>query len=145
MQTHTTDRTECVGVICFRRHEVLLIQRGQPPRQGKWSLPGGRIDPGESEQDAAIRELREETCVDATLGPKIATVDAEFEGVRYRLHDYVAVWESGTPEGADDALEARFFAIDSVSALGMWSKTVEVIQNAYSAIQPRAANEGPLA
>jgi len=145
MRTNTTDRTDCVGVICFRGDEVLLIRRGQAPRQGEWSLPGGRIEPGESEPDAALRELAEETGVTATLGPKIATIDAEFEGARYRLHDYVALWDSGTPKGADDALDARFVAIDTVDELGMWAKTVDVIQNAYSAIEPRAKKQGTLA
>ena len=52
-----------VGVVCFRGDEVLLIRRGRPPRQGQWSLPGGRIEPGERAVDAALRELREETGV----------------------------------------------------------------------------------
>lgn len=123
----------------------MLIRRGQAPRSGEWSLPGGRIEPGESEPEAALRELTEETGVTATLGRKIATIDAEFEGVRYRLHDYVALWDSGAPKGADDALDARFVAIDTIEELGMWTKTVEVIHDAYSAIEPRAAKQGTLA
>ena len=102
------DRSDCVGVICFRGDDVLLIRRGKAPRAGEWSLPGGRIEPGESEREAALRELAEETGVCAELGPKVATIDADFEGVSYRLHDYVAHWVSGEPAGADDALEAAF-------------------------------------
>ena len=52
-----------VGVVCLRGDEVLLIRRGTPPRQGQWSLPGGRIEPGEAVRNAALRELREETGV----------------------------------------------------------------------------------
>ena len=128
------ERTDCVGVICFREGEVLLIRRGQPPRAGEWSLPGGRIEPGESEQDAALRELAEETGVRAELGPKVAVIDADFEGFCYRLHDYAATWVSGEPVGADDALEARFVGMDDIAALRMWPKTEAVIRDAFRAV-----------
>ena len=59
--------TPAVGVVCLKGDEVLLIRRGTPPRQGEWSLPGGRIEPGERLADAALRELREETDVEAEL------------------------------------------------------------------------------
>src|SRR4051794_30531839 len=56
-----------VGVVCLRGDEVLLIRRGKPPLQGAWSLPGGRIELGERAADAALRELSEETGVQAEL------------------------------------------------------------------------------
>jgi len=99
---------DCVGVICFRGEDVLLIQRGTAPRKGEWSIPGGRIEDGETEQEAALRELMEETGVSATLGAKVATIPALFEGFNYRLHDYVAVWTSGEPKAGDDAAHACF-------------------------------------
>jgi 8-oxo-dGTP diphosphatase len=55
----------CVGVVCLRDDEVLLIRRGAPPLKGSWSLPGGRIEWGERAEDAALRELWEETGVEA--------------------------------------------------------------------------------
>ncbi|MEM7728351.1 MAG: NUDIX domain-containing protein [Pseudomonadota bacterium] len=139
------DRTDCVGVICLRGDDVLLIRRGQPPRKGEWSLPGGRIEAGESEAEAALRELAEETGVSAALGPKVATIDADFEGFRYRLHDYVAHWTEGEPRGADDALEARFVPVADIAALGMWAKTQSVIEDAHSAFASRPDPDEPLA
>ena len=130
-------RTDCVGVICFRGDAVLLIRRGQAPRAGEWSLPGGRIEPGESEPDAALRELREETGVEAVLGEKVAVIDADFEGFAYRLHDYAAEWVSGEPVGADDALEAAFVPVAEIGALGMWGKTESVIRDAWAG-RPRS-------
>lgn len=126
--------TDCVGVICFRGDDVLLIKRGTPPRQGEWSIPGGRIEPGESEPDAALRELMEETSVRATLGPKVAVIDARFEGFHYRLHDYVARWQSGEAVAGDDAADAVFTPPDALDALMMWPKTREVIETARDAL-----------
>lgn len=142
-------RTDCVGVICFRpghnSDEVLLIRRGTAPRKGDWSLPGGRIEQGESEEQAALRELTEETGISARLGPKIATIDADFEGFAYRLHDYVAHWTSGTPIAADDAIDAKFVRMDAIAALNMWAKTEQVIRDAHAVIHPRANEKGSLA
>lgn len=138
-------RTDCVGVICFRGDDVLLIRRAKAPRIGEWSLPGGRIEPGETEARAALRELSEETGVKATLGPKIAAIDADFEGLAYRLHDYVAIWQSGDPVGADDALEARFVPVSQIDTLGMWSETVDVIGEAWTEVCTRPIADQALA
>ena len=53
-----------VGAIVFRGDAVLLIQRGKPPAQGKWSIPGGAVRLGESLETAVIRELSEEVEMD---------------------------------------------------------------------------------
>lgn len=119
----------CVGVVCLRGDEVLLIRRGRPPRQGEWSLPGGRIEPGERTLDAALRELREETGIEAEITGLIDVVDGLFPeaGRHYVLIDYAARWLSGEPEAGDDALEARFVPLDRVDALIDWSETRRVI------------------
>ena len=124
--------THCVGVIVFRENQVLLIQRGTAPRKGKWSIPGGRIEPGESESEAALRELAEETSIRAAILGKVAAIPANFEGFDYILHDYAARWEAGEPMAGDDAAQAKFFPITEIDALGMWGKTTEVIHQAYA-------------
>lgn len=130
-----TAPTDCVGVICFRGDDVLLIQRGTAPRKGEWSIPGGRIEAGEGERDAALRELMEETAVRATLGPKVAEIDARFEGFYYRLHDYVALWTAGEPRAGDDAARAEFVPPEALDGLGMWPKTREVIETARATLR----------
>lgn len=119
----------CVGVVCLRGDEVLLIRRGTPPRQGEWSLPGGRIEPGERAVDAALRELREETGVEAEITGLIDVVDGVFPeaGRHYVLIDYAARWVSGEPAAGDDAMEARFVAVDAALAMVDWSETRRII------------------
>ena len=124
-----------VGVVCLRGDEVLLVRRGRPPRQGEWSLPGGRIESGERAVDAALRELREETGVEAEITGLIDVVDGLFPeaGRHYVLIDYAARWLSGEPVAGDDAVEARFVALDAVEALIGWPETRRVIRMAAAA------------
>lgn len=137
-QVPNADPIDCVGVICIRGQEVLLIKRGTPPRQGEWSIPGGRIEAGEREEDAALRELMEETGITAKLGPKIATIPALFEGYNYRLHDYAASWISGEPIAGDDAAQAKFISLADITSLKMWPKTEAVIFTAYQRLSSQS-------
>lgn len=127
----------CAGVVCLRGDEVLLVRRGRPPKQGEWSLPGGRIEPGERAADAALRELREETGVEAEITGLLDVVDGVFPeaGRHYVLIDYAARWLSGEPVARDDALEARFVALDEVDALVSWDETRRVIRMAVAAYE----------
>ena len=121
----------CVGVVCFKGDYVLMIKRGTPPRQGEWSIPGGRINKGESQENAALRELYEETAVAAILGPKIAMIPAHFEGKNYMLHDFIAHWQTGEPNAGDDAADCAFIHINDIPKMKLWDKTCELILNAY--------------
>ncbi len=122
-----------VGVVCLRGDEVLLIRRGKPPLMGAWSLPGGRIEWGERAADAALRELAEETGVEAELLGLVEVADGLFgEGAvpdrHYVLIDYAARWRSGEPVAGDDAVAAAFHRLDGLDGLGLWSETVRVIR-----------------
>ncbi len=109
----------CVGVVCWRGEEVLLIRRGRPPRLGEWSIPGGKVEWGESLADAALRELREETGIAAELAGLVEVYEIIEPSFHYVLIDYAAHWRGGEPLAADDADEARFLsfeaALDAVS------------------------------
>ncbi|MEL7031839.1 MAG: NUDIX hydrolase [Pseudomonadota bacterium] len=126
-----------VGIVCFRGDEVLLIRRGTPPRRGEWSLPGGRIEPGEPVKTAALRELREETGVEADIVGLVDVVDAIFNNRdgdlitrHYVLVDYAARWVAGAPVAGDDAAEARFFHQSELASLDLWDETMRVIDAA---------------
>jgi 8-oxo-dGTP diphosphatase len=139
MTSSLTRPTPAVGVVCLRASEVLLIRRGKPPRAGEWSLPGGRVEWGETVRAAALRELYEETGVEAEIVALIDVVDGLFDahkgpelGRHYLLVDFAARWRAGEPLASDDALEARFFTLEAVRALGLWSETLRVIEQAYA-------------
>ncbi|MBE7216981.1 MAG: NUDIX hydrolase [Caulobacteraceae bacterium] len=129
--------TPAVGVACLRvgdrGAEVLLIRRGRPPLAGGWSLPGGRIEPGERVADAALRELGEETGVRARLAGLLDVVDGLFPGSggvsghHYVLVDYAALWLEGEPRAGDDAADAVFAPLADLPRLGLWSETERVI------------------
>lgn len=125
-----------VGVVCVRGDEVLLIRRGTPPRLGEWSLPGGRIEPGEKAVDAALRELHEETGVVARIVGLIDVVDGVFPEIdrHYVLIDYAAIWREGEPVAGDDAAEAAFFPITQGLTMVAWSETRRIILAAQSMI-----------
>jgi 8-oxo-dGTP diphosphatase len=132
-----------VGVICLRDDHVLLIKRGTPPRLGQWSLPGGRIELGETHPVAALRELKEETGVDAELLGLVDVIDGVFPARpsldgkggeitrHYVLIDYAARWTGGEPVAGDDAAEARFVSRDEAMALVEWDETRRVIRETY--------------
>ena len=126
------------GVVCLRGREILLIKRGNPPLQGQWSLPGGRIEWGETSEAAALRELVEETGVAAELLGLIDVVDGIMtsretgEVTRhYIMVDYAARWLAGEPVAGDDAVDARFFDLDEALAVVEWDVTRRVIQDAF--------------
>lgn len=137
-----------VGTVCFRGDEVLLIRRGTPPKQGEWSLPGGRVEPGEPVRDAALRELKEETRVEAEIIGLVDVVDAIFENRsgdlitrHYVLIDYAAEWRSGEPVAGDDAADARFFHLSDLASLQMWDETLRVIDAAKSLLRVERKGE----
>lgn len=129
--------TPAVGTVCFRGDDVLLIRRGTPPLAGDWSLPGGRIEFGERTEAAALRELKQETGVEAHLVGLIDVVDAIFTSRRsgevarhYVLFDFAAVWISGDPVAGDDAAHAEWISPDRLAALPLWEETRRVIEKA---------------
>lgn len=130
-QLHAPSRAPApaVGVVCLRGDEVLLIRRGRPPLQGAWSLPGGRVEWGERLEQAARRELVEETGVSADILGLLDVVDGLFlPGHHYVLIDFAARWISGEPAAGDDARESRFFRPEALAPLGLWSETLRVIE-----------------
>ena len=118
----------------MRGEEVLLIRRGKPPKMGEWSIPGGRLEWGETAAAGALRELTEETGVTAELKGLLDVVDlitgslsGESELGHAVLIDYAARWTSGEPAAGDDATEARFWPYEDALAMVQWDETRRII------------------
>jgi ADP-ribose pyrophosphatase YjhB (NUDIX family) len=95
----------CVGaVILDADGRLLLVRRGRPPGEGLWSLPGGRVEAGESDAEAVVREIREETGLDVVPGALAGTVQRP----PYEIHDYYATAVGGLLRAGDDAADVRW-------------------------------------
>jgi 8-oxo-dGTP diphosphatase len=124
-----------VGIVCLRGDSVLLVRRGNPPLQNEWSVPGGRIEWGETAREAALRELAEETGVEAELGDLIDVADGVFKSrktgevwAHYVMIEYAARWRSGEPMAGDDAAEARFFPLAQIDGLEIRDEIKQIIR-----------------
>jgi 8-oxo-dGTP diphosphatase len=95
----------CVGGIAYdSRGRLLLVRRANEPGRGLWSLPGGRVEPGEDDAAALVREMAEETGLDTVPGPLVGRVR---RGV-YDIADYRCEAVGGELRAGDDATDARW-------------------------------------
>lgn len=123
-----SSRIIAVGAIIWNaRGEVLLIRRDRPPRAGEWSLPGGKVEPGESLQDALTREVREETGLAIAIQALVAVVELKDASRHYELHDFTARHVSGEARAGSDAAEARWVPPGDLDRYGLWSETLRII------------------
>lgn len=119
-----------VSVAVRRGNTVLLVKRGREPSRGYFAFPGGRVEPCESSEDAARRELMEETGIVAENYAPVREYlfDAVKDGmpVRYRLLVFSADHLSGEAIAADDAEEAAWFDLDAMRPMLLSDKVFEV-------------------
>jgi thiamine-phosphate pyrophosphorylase len=97
------------AVICLDHDRVLLVQRGREPHRGRWSFPGGKIEPGEMARQAAERETFEETGLRVRVLDVVDVYDAIFPPFHYCVADYLAVTEGEwIPRPGGDVMDARW-------------------------------------
>jgi ADP-ribose pyrophosphatase YjhB (NUDIX family) len=122
-----------VGVVVFKDDRVLLIRRGKPPREGQWSLPGGRQRLGERIAATARREVAEEAGIEVEVGGLLDVIDSitrdEAGAVQYHytLVDLLAEWRAGEAQPGHDAAAVTWADPADLAPYGLWQETERVI------------------
>jgi 8-oxo-dGTP diphosphatase len=121
----------CVGAIVRdHRGRLLMVRRGHEPSAGTWSLPGGRVEPGESDADAVVREVREETGLEVRPGGLVGHVERPAPGgVVYDIYDYAAEVVAGQLSAGTDAADARWVAGEELPTLECSPGLVEELRS----------------
>jgi len=126
-----------VGAVVFgASNEILLIKRGKAPNLGRWMVPGGTLEWGETLEDAAVREVREETGIDIEIETFVEIIEAITPGeggFHYVIMDYAAHPVSGTLAAASDALDAVWAPAGSLRDYDLTPDLVRVIEKARRA------------
>ncbi len=125
----------------FRDGHVLLIERGKGALKGRWSLPGGHIEPGERARAAALREVREEAGVDAELCGLVDLHEVLLVSSDKAIHAHYLIavffgrWLSGEPVAGSDASAARFVSIADIEAYPLTDGAASLIRRADAMLQ----------
>lgn len=133
-----------VGAIVFRGAEVLLVKRGRPPALGKWSIPGGLVELGESLEASVRREVQEEVGLEVRVIDLVAALDRViFDGdgrieYHYILLDFLCEVSAGDLRAGSDADECRFVRVEDLGRYDMTHRTEEIILYALK----KAGNPG---
>lgn len=109
---------------------VLLIQRGRPPSAGRWTVPGGRVERGETVVEALQRELRTETGLTAKPGPLAEVFELITDQYHYVILDYLMTEPQGELRPGDDAADARFVALSDLPSYETTEGLAEVLARA---------------
>ena len=123
-----------VGVVLLDGDRVLVVRRARAPGVGRWTVPGGGVEAGESMREAATRELREETGLTATLGPIVEVLERivrDPEGrvqFHYLIVDLLGTAPCGTLAAASDATEARFVSLAELARLAATDGTTDGLE-----------------
>ena len=125
-----TSPRAAVGAVVFDEGKVLLVKRKYPPQKGKWAIPGGSVNLGETLQAAAEREIMEETGLSIAAKEPVHSFDLIERNAsgdiifHYVIVDVLAEYVAGNPpEPADDVSDARWFAPGKIDGLDITENT----------------------
>jgi 8-oxo-dGTP diphosphatase len=142
-----------VGAVLIHQGKVLLIRRSKEPLRGRWVVPGGTVELGETLEEALVREVKEETGL--TVRPLEVVlvfdrIEREGDAVRYHyvIVDYLCEYVSGTPQAASDAEAVAFVAPEELPSYVLPPKALEVVLDGFRRVREGGAKglaKGPAA
>ena len=118
----------CVGAIARRGDSLLLIERGRGAAVGEWSVPGGRVEFGETLAEAARREVAEETGLDVVVGDVVGWVERITPEHHFVIVDFAVMVVGGTLRAGDDAADAQWLAIDDLGSVKLVEGLLEFLR-----------------
>ena len=124
------------GIVFNNKKQILLIQRNQAPAMGFWSIPGGKLEAGESLAEACQREIKEETGLNTDVKHIVAVVERRVEGFHYVIIDYLALLvdeENSQPIAQSDVSEARWVSLEHLGDYDLVAGLAEIIWRTYNA------------
>ena len=129
--------TVAVGAVIVRDGKLLLVERTKPPGVGKWAVPGGAVDPGETLTVAVTREVEEETGLTVSVGD-IAWVGQSIgpgtpPAWHFTILDFWATVVGGTLRAGDDAGRAEWVPIDELAARPMVETMFDLMNTLWPA------------
>ena len=124
-----------VGGVVVRDGRALIIRRGKEPLFGRWTVPGGTVELGETLEEALVREMEEETGLHVepvevlTVFDRIQREDGRVV-YHYVIVDYLCRWRSGEARAASDALEVAWTSAAELPGYDLPAKALEVVRGA---------------
>jgi mutator protein MutT len=120
----------CVGAIVVDADRLLMVRRGQAPAVGEWSVPGGRVESGETLAEAVVREVAEETGLEVVCGELVGWVERIGPGYHFVILDFVAtVIDDGQPVAATDASDVAWVPLAEVAERPVVEGLVEFLHD----------------
>jgi ADP-ribose pyrophosphatase YjhB (NUDIX family) len=118
----------CVGAVVVAQDRLLMVRRGRGPAQGEWSVPGGRVEAGETLAEAVVRELDEETGLHGVCGDLVGWVERIGVDYHHVILDFqVVVLDDDLPRAGDDAVEATWVPLSALGDLRVVDGLVEFL------------------
>ncbi|MFA5984553.1 MAG: NUDIX hydrolase [Methylococcaceae bacterium] len=122
------------GIVFNKQNKVLMVQRNQAPAKGLWSIPGGKLETGESLIQACAREVLEETAVSIIPTQILAVVERRIEGFHYVIIDFLAQLQNielSQATAQSDVLAADWFAMADLKQLNLVIGLMPILEKAY--------------